>query len=342
MRYLDILFDPSLQVLNASWKNRKEVGVSLLAAAELDVKDAILLEAELKVFNQSSSQTGRGPTPSTMNARRADREVDAAGIMGRDMAAYGFEDDSDDEGNSIRPTKSSRKKTPSNVRMFATQSKKAEKFSKVMKIRDYEVNSSLRRTFKVSNSNKGRTVYNVSVSNVCTCSCSYVKKHRGLIYCHHIVFVVFYVLSARELKDSLINRYIGDEDLKRVFDKAGPQISEDFMQRKPNILPKEQMQEILENHPLFQNLQTWSHCAKEGRSAKCFRCKVELLPGAMCLSVDGALCMQYGGNNAYLRRCFCCPRKSCASYLPYWTNIRRPTNFIDDATKNFISALNLT
>ena len=135
MRYLDILFDPSLQVLNASWKNRKEVGVSLLAAAELDVKDAILLEAELKVFNQSSSQTGRGPTPSTMNARRADREVDAAGIMGRDMAAYGFDDDSDDEGNNIRPTKSSRKKTSCNVRMFATQAKKAEKLSKVMKIR---------------------------------------------------------------------------------------------------------------------------------------------------------------------------------------------------------------
>ena len=103
----------------------------------------------------------------------------------------------------------------------------------------------------MTNSNKGRTVYNVSVSNVCTYSCSYVKKHCGLIYCHHIVFVAVYVLSARELKDSLIHRCIGDKDLKRIFEKAGPQISEDFMQRKLNILPKEQMQDILENHPLF-------------------------------------------------------------------------------------------
>ena len=46
--------------------------------AELDIKDAIFLDAELKVFNYRSSQTSRGPTPSTMNAKRVDREVDVA------------------------------------------------------------------------------------------------------------------------------------------------------------------------------------------------------------------------------------------------------------------------
>ena len=76
------------EVVHAGWANRDNRNLSLLVVAQIDVKDSVLLKAELKVIEQGSSKpVGRGPAFHEKRARDHRRELQKAVQLGKEVGS---------------------------------------------------------------------------------------------------------------------------------------------------------------------------------------------------------------------------------------------------------------
>ena len=74
------------EVVNAGWANRDNRNLSLLDAAQVDVKDSVLLKAELKAIEQETSKAvGRGPTYHEKRTSCHPRELQKAAQLGQEV-----------------------------------------------------------------------------------------------------------------------------------------------------------------------------------------------------------------------------------------------------------------
>ena len=76
------------EVVHAGWANRDNRNLSLLDVAQIDVKDSILLKAELKAIEQGTSRAvGRGPAYHEKRTRGHRRELNKATQLGKEVAS---------------------------------------------------------------------------------------------------------------------------------------------------------------------------------------------------------------------------------------------------------------
>lgn len=76
------------EVVRAGWANRDNRNLSLLDVAQIDVKDSILLKAELKAIEQETSRAvGRGPAYHEKRTRGHRRELNKAAQLGKEVAS---------------------------------------------------------------------------------------------------------------------------------------------------------------------------------------------------------------------------------------------------------------
>ena len=76
------------EVVHAGWANRDNRNLSLLDVAQIDVKDSVLLKAELKAIEQGSSKpVGRGPAFHEKRARDHRRELQKAVQLGKEVGS---------------------------------------------------------------------------------------------------------------------------------------------------------------------------------------------------------------------------------------------------------------
>ena len=268
-------------MLFASWKNTKEIGFSLLAAAEFDTKDSITLECEMELYAHTAGPIGRGPSLADRKERYGRREIAAASQMGQDLL-----------DNSIllpppterleRPAKKSRRERD-DKRMQAEQIRKAEEQAAVFKVRSSTHESATKRCYKVSNSSVGKAQYEVVISSACSCSCPYAQKFAGRISCKHVVFVWVSVLKG---KTEDLAGFIPDETLRQVFSQS-TSVPAELLLEKRSRRTRAELRKLLEESPFFKDDQVWAVGPKMGRPAKCFGCRDKLEVETKCVTIEG-------------------------------------------------------
>ena len=66
------------EVIHSGWKNRCEVGLSLLESTEFDVRDSFILKAQLGQLAEKEQGFGSGPSFGELKERRNVRNVECA------------------------------------------------------------------------------------------------------------------------------------------------------------------------------------------------------------------------------------------------------------------------
>ena len=229
-----------------------------------------------------------------------------------------------------RPAKKSRRERD-DKRMQAEQIRKAEEQAAVFKVRSSTHESATKRCYKVSNSSVGKAQYEVVISSACSCSCPYAQKFAGRISCKHVVFVWVSVLKG---KTEDLAGFIPDETLRQVFSQS-TSVPAELLLEKRSRRTRAELRKLLEESPFFKDDQVWAVGPKMGRPAKCFGCRDKLEVGTKCVTIEGALKVPYDGNVPRKERMFSHPLRSCYALPPQWTNIRFPTKFADDGSRDF-------
>ena len=312
------------EVVHAAWANRNETGLSLKQAAEFDTKDSLILVAELKNYEHSANSNGCGPSLVKLGKRKQHREREAVERSGQDILDFGVQEPSHSlNDNGCHPPKG--RKVHNISAMFQKRLEATKNALKSMKIFQSKRINALNRTYSVKSSNSANKVYNVTISNISSCSCPDFLKNGKNVPCKHILFTIIYVLHGSEYENLLIERYLDDETLKSLLETAGCQIDREFQSEKS--YRKKPFKDILSEHPLYEERQTWKLHLKTSRSAKCSNpsCKKVLTIGTECFCVDGALSVPYCSQRAVPQKFYFCVNKVCMKSLPAWSNIHTPT-----------------
>ena len=75
-----------VEVVHASWENRDQSNQSLLDVAYMDIRDSVLLEANLEAYKKGDSFCGRGPSFAQKNYQQ---ELNQAACYGREIEELG-------------------------------------------------------------------------------------------------------------------------------------------------------------------------------------------------------------------------------------------------------------
>ena len=205
-------------------------------------------------------------------------------------------------------------------KMFDRRLNMAKALEQTMKIHKIVKVSNFKQEFDVLSTNTSRVAYNVIICNVPLCTCPDYKKNGMLVSCKHIIFILLLVLKLDE-KVVRNARHIGDEDVKAFFNNV--QLEERFMKQAP-LTKRINVRELLEQHELFGQQQTYTLHHKVKRNAKCTGCKNVLQVATLTVRVDGALTVPYGRNKAVKQIFYFCEQKSCFTKVPIWCNFKMP------------------
>ena len=76
------------EVIHAGWKNKGNIGFSLLESCIFDIRDFLSVSQSLKDLESGTYNGGRGPSTVQLMERREKAQVDAAAQFGRDMLDF--------------------------------------------------------------------------------------------------------------------------------------------------------------------------------------------------------------------------------------------------------------
>ena len=100
------------EVVHASWANRDNRNLSLLDVTQIDVKDSVLLKAELNAIEHGSSKAvGRGPTYYEKENRGHRRELQKAVQLGQEVASLAAGLEIDPQSGHFPPDNKSKRGT---------------------------------------------------------------------------------------------------------------------------------------------------------------------------------------------------------------------------------------
>ena len=71
------------EVVHASWQNRDKMGVTLLESCMFDIRDRLLLEAEIQNFKEGLCTGGFGPNQEQIQKRKIERLLEAGEKFGK-------------------------------------------------------------------------------------------------------------------------------------------------------------------------------------------------------------------------------------------------------------------
>ena len=98
------------EVVRAGWANRDNRNLSLLDVAQIDVKDSVLLKAELRAIELGSSKAiGRGPAYHEKRTRDHRRELQKAAQLGQEVASLAAGLEVDPQSGHFPPEKKSKR-----------------------------------------------------------------------------------------------------------------------------------------------------------------------------------------------------------------------------------------
>ena len=180
------------EVVHASWKNRDRMGVALLESCMFDIRDSLLLEAEIQNFKEGSCMGCFGPNQEQLQKRKIETLLEAGEIFGEEIKKHGVSStapqmiqkrtNEEDTGN-----QNIKKKKLMDVKLRKRLNSAIEQ-EHCIKIRKSITKNNSKHTYHVLASSKGKMTYQVDMccSSSCTCP-DYIKNVKG-VYCKHILF----------------------------------------------------------------------------------------------------------------------------------------------------------
>ena len=95
------------EVIHAGWAHKDPSNMSLLEVCQADVRDAIILDVELKAYCAETATGGNGPSYNKRKRKQYEREINQAKQIGSEMFQH---QDKPDGGRKIDPASSFRPK----------------------------------------------------------------------------------------------------------------------------------------------------------------------------------------------------------------------------------------
>ena len=293
------------EVVHAGWKHRDRTGVSLLECCYFDIRDSLLTNVHLEELESGCYDAGRGPSQKDRNIKKLNRTIDTAAQLGKDILDFtiaspsisGTKQQLREDVEGCNPPK----KKINNQKLFQARLDTAKLLELTIKIKNIDKVNKLNRKFIITSSLAGRTTYTIQITNTPSCTCPDFQKNGSRVHCKHLLFVLIFVLLVHDGSDILTSRFIGDDDVTLL-------LQHDHVDDK-YILPKRpaatrrkvsNLQDILKQHPHYNNSQSFTLHHKTKRSAKCYgrNCQIIFIVGALCFRVERALTVLYSKSDA--------------------------------------------
>ena len=218
------------------------------------------------------------------------------------------------------PTNSSRQRPfrPTRSQSFLTRLSTAEKEVEFMAVSNVNSQHDVAR-FTIQNLNS-RGEYVVKISVCPTCECEDYQKFKGNKLCKHIIWVYLYQLKVDKEHCLIQQIALKTDEVK-------------------HILKIPRVKAILSKDIRNDQGRTWYLSPKEKKRGKnpcckAFRCKKEILPGKLCLCVEGLEVVELEPPKVYQTKFYFCPQVACLRQIPLWSNIEFPTKI---SVKNDVS-----
>ena len=282
------------------------MGVSLLHSVYLHVRD----------IECGTYKGGTGPNSKTIKKRNLEKDTNRGVRLGQDVIKYGISMDNK-RGNSTN-TKHEE------MKMLATRKKKV-KLS--MRVREEIKDGPLSRRYKVCSGPKGTKSFMAKISNICPCACGDFETYGKKVKCKHLLFILTHCLLVPDGSPIFSPTFLGDEEVKQIFEKAHATVPVGFLIPKAGRQSKN-YSEISKKTP--NPKQRWKLGHKVSKSALCRTCKTEIFVRKKCLLVEGALTIPFQKEVAVEMLQYFCVKSTCIRYFPPWTNVLPPSSISAD------------
>lgn len=344
------------ETIHASWVKRDVMNMSLLNAAQADVRDNIQLEVEYKAFLNGTGQAGRGPSIQARKRKDAANEFSRARALGVELSRDDITDEErlsaynttytsnpnpNDRHNASVSAGPQRSLGERNERFRSSRSKvftnrlataKKEKNTiKVAVSSHTERNTSVNHEYTVVTSSSAR--YCVNIGQKHSCKCPDFATHNEKQLCKHIIWVLLFICQLPETSELLHQIFLTESEISEII-RNTPTVP-DELKCVPGANPQsrhESVNFLLQNDSRNGKPKVWVLSRKKkkrGPTPRCRGCRKEQLDGELTVSVTG-LYVPFEQNVVIETIFYFCPSKQCVSKIPRWINLKPPTGIIID------------
>lgn len=230
------------EAIYASWVKRDRMNLSLLDAAQADVRDNVLLEVDYKAFQNGSGKGGKGPSIQTQTMRDNAIQMNRARNLGLELIREDIADTDrirvsehsgssnphDRHNGSVQrgPRRSDGERNgryrPTRSKTFLNRLRNAKEEKDTIKVKDpvtvtekdFEKSYTL-----VTNS---FATYKVSIGKKHSCQCMDFSKNEGKELCKHIIWILLYVCRMPEESELLQQVFLTDAECSEIFGNTPP------------------------------------------------------------------------------------------------------------------------
>ncbi|CAB3994344.1 Angiopoietin-1 receptor [Paramuricea clavata] len=343
------------EAIHTSWVKRDRMNLSLLDAAQADVRDNVLLEVDYKAFQNGSGKGGKGPSIQTQTMRDNAIQMNRARNLGLELIREDIADTDrirvsehsassnphDRHNGSVQrgPRRSDGERNgryrPTRSKTFLNRLRNAKEEKDTIKVKDpvTVTEKDFERSYTlVTNS---FATYKVSIGKKHSCQCMDFSKNEGKELCKHIISILLYVCRMPEESELLQQVFLTDAECSEIFGNIPPVPNGlKYVPGARNQSRQDIVASLLLNDRRNCQPRVWVLKRKEmqrGTIPRCRCCRKEQHDGDLCVSVVG-LYVPYEQNFVVETTFYFCPSANCVRHIPPWINLTPPSGITVDSS----------
>ena len=297
------------EAIHASWVKRDRRNLSLLDAAQADVRDNIQLEVSYKAFQNGSGKSGGGPSIQTQSMREGATQMRRARSLGLELireditdndrilisenATYSNPHDKHNGSVQCGPRRSDGERNgryrPSRSKTFLNKLRLAKEEKNDIKVKSLETGNDFEKSYTLVT--KSLATYKVKIGKNHSCQCLDFSKNVGKDLCKHIIWILLNVCQIPEESELLQQVSLTEAECSEIFANAPP-IPEilKYASSARNQTRQEMVTNLLMNDRRNCQPKVWVLKRKnkqKGTTPRCRGCRKEQNEGELCVSVVG-------------------------------------------------------
>ena len=339
------------EAIHASCVKRDRRNLSLLDAAQADVRDCIQLEVSYKAFQNGSGKSGQGPSIQNQTMRESATQMSKARNLGRELLREDMTDEDriqisegpthsnphDKHNGSVQcgPRRSDGEQNgrfrPSRSKTFPNKLCMAKEQKNYIKVKSVETGNDFEKSYTLVT--KSLATYKVKIGKNHSCQCLNFSKNVGKDLCKHIIWTLLNVCQMPEESELLQQVSSTKAECSEIFANAPP--LPDTLKHVPgarNQTRQEMVTSLLMNDARNCEQKAWILKKKNkqrGTTPRCRCCRKEQNEGELCISVVGSY-VPYEQNFVVETTFYFCPSVECINDIPPWVNLTPPTGITVD------------
>ena len=341
------------EAIHASWVKRDRRDLSLLDAAQADVRDNIQLEVSYKAFQNGSGKSGGGPSIQTQSMREGATQMRRARSLGLELireditdndrilisenATYSNPHDKHNGSVQCGPRRSDGERNgryrPSRSKTFLNKLRLAKEEKNDIKVKSLETGNDFEKSYTLVT--KSLATYKVKIGKNHSCQCLDFSKNVGKDLCKHIIWILLNVCQIPEESELLQQVSLTEAECSEIFANAPP-IPEilKYASSARNQTRQEMVTNLLMKDRRNCQPKVWVLKRKnkqKGTTPRCRGCRKEQNEGELCVSVVG-LYVPFEQNFVVETTFYFCPAVECLNRIPPWVNLTTPTEITVDSS----------